>query len=671
MAITRISQGGPNLSNTQLDTGKVAAAGRAAASVGRASDQAALQTVKQIETVFNNIGAQLNKDKTAQRNALLQDSLYRAKFNASERIFERQNARLDENGNPTFSTLPQDTYNIANQSMREIGETITDPEVKAEFYRKGEIYSQQQRLQSLGVQRQQDLDYRQTSAIKQLDALEKLAINDPSMTDEQIAREYDTVQQQLIDAGADLSSLESNRRSTFRRIHSGRIENVMSADPDAADKLIDSSNLFNDNEKRQMHERANKQRMANSAEFRKDMEKDLKDYRKLAEVGSRIDPQFKAEILQKAKGTQYELEYKKIEVVEKVMSDFIKYDTATRENIIRELESQDVDPESQDIINMLTSAHKSIETELKNDPGSLVIKQGLVPNRPVVNPSDGNFIGSLKAAHRASNILADNYSVVSSGLMLSDIRSINNFLRTSSFEEQNRVFGTIIAAYGEDSITVFKELSKDGGKQKALAGVMFLQGRDDIGKAILQGQENIKNGFKFPNDFDSSLRADMFPTGVGQEIRSDKIGMIKNIYAALAVDYGLDPKDLDTGLLDKAVQMANMGGLIEYNGAMIERPSTDIDTEDKFQSLLNNISIDEIEKLGGLHGMDPSQFLNDLKNERYTLFSVGIGAYVLRSTTPLSRITTENINQVQTVTNKKGKPFILDFGILQDLRNNR
>lgn len=101
----------------------------------------------------------LQKSQQALSTAVYDLHMQKATEEFNQRAQERMSQVTDEEGNPNFTTLPQDIEKIGNEVMMKRMGTMFDPNASSQFSRDFRNFTSSQSVKAAGVARQQELDY--------------------------------------------------------------------------------------------------------------------------------------------------------------------------------------------------------------------------------------------------------------------------------------------------------------------------------------------------------------------------------------------------------------------------------------------------------------------------------------------------------------------------------
>lgn len=172
----------------------------------------------------------------------------------------------------------------------------------------------------------------------------------------------------------------------------------------------------------------------------------------------------------------------------------------------------------------------------------------------------------------------------------------------------------ILTTYGqEDSKAVLTLLYKEGAGEMAAVGAIALQvGGEEayshymVGAKILKENKDYALGNEIGANNDSArslfhtATKGLFPRHA--EFSKSLQGVANTIYASLAEQNQIKPGELDSALYEKAVTLA-VGNIIEYNDSPIILPTRQW-TADKFDDAISNLTIEQINDMGGFADVD-------------------------------------------------------------------
>lgn len=239
------------------------------------------------------------------------------------------------------------------------------------------------------------------------------------------------------------------------------------------------------------------------------------------------------------------------------------------------------------------------------------------------------------AAQRTEIEMMRAYDVTDAFLSKSDWYDFRQFYDTLSLSEKTAVLNEAVTVFGEDTERFFESgIGKDAGPM-AVVGMISAENMEGA-KIVLQGQQLQTGGpdgksppVRIPKDFDSAARDRLGGAFGSADISAQRLSAVRAAYAFYAhQEYGLGGTDLETAdekILDKALA-ATTKGIIEYNNAVFEAPSIDVNARD-FTRYIENLSYKHWDREGGFVGITSKQVKKGLDDGTFTFRRVGSGKY--------------------------------------------
>lgn len=666
---------------TPSSTGATAI-GQAVTHTGRASQQTNVGAItNQLGSAIAAQGqAQINETLTAMRNAKFSKKMSEAELEYAKRLDARTNQTMDENGNPTYGTLTEDYGAIGNDVMTEIGNTIDDPEVAAQFRAQFESRINSSQIKSLGISRQQQTDFSRASYEEYKDTKVRSAIFDmPEFAIEHI-KEIESVINSKVAVG-ELSAQEgvAEIQRIKQEVTVSHVRQAIEANPeDALNSLNENGSVFPissgalDSLKSEASRAVSAQR-----KLRKDQEAAIKakfdgmlnQANEFLVNGHSIPPDM-MDVLTEATKHSSELseEVRLLKMKQAPVEDFSRMSTDQRASVLKELERSGVtDPDMASVVTTLKEINTNLNKQLEADPVSFAESQNLFePLEPL--DFSGDISEQLDKRSNARSMIHSRFGIASDGLKDSERSQLLRHISSKSPEDKVSTLATIVATLGEEgSAELMGDFSEKGDPLMAYSGMLISEGKSDVARSILNGTKLIK-------DKEASLPSNkvwqlalvdmspVLPQYENSRQAADVQKAIRAIYADKAVTAGLlDPTVVDEGLLEEATREATNGGAIEYGPSLfsnstIEPPEWNM-TEDEFGRWMHSITPEEIEAFGGILSETSAQ--DTLRNSE--LKNIGRGKYL---------VFPEGVNGGMAI-GHDGDVFILDYNAINKARKEK
>jgi hypothetical protein len=671
MAIIRVPPKRPELSGTQIPLGHAERAGRSAAELGRIQQQEGAALVREAA-----------KSLEAFKATNSQAEYTNAKANASLEFAKALQARLqnpmDENGNPTFSTLPDDIANIGQSIMGKYANTISDPRARAQFTSGFANKISSQQLRSISIAHKQQLDFANAASFNESIALREEAASDPGIHVNTFLQEKRAGLDARVHRGELSATAAAKEYEQFRRdISTSRLNGMITGAQD-----IESLNQLSDqirgnpdefginhreqqaalqdirNRQRQLAAGINAQRKAQEATLKPQIEA----YYDSVEKGLNFDPNARLVLEQSVKGTKFERDFVYTQLVEDELLEFAQQSGAERSRVLSALKREPQNEATLFAIQKFEEADKRIAEAIKDDPEGFATQQSLIAPTEPLNLDNPEELVTQFAQRRANiDVVESSYNVNSDGLSNADLDELSRKLETSNPEEQSNIYAAILSGYGEKAINVFSSLRDKGFNSAAAIGLMHIQGNVLGARNVILGNEAIKNE-SVPMPKKGAILAETpeeaIALGLSDAQIKAKQDAVMSIYAAKSLRDRDFSGEVDDDRLEEAWNEVNMGGLIDIDDEseyVIEPPIASIDTEDKWLDMLRGVNRTEIEQMGGLRGIDPREVTRAFQEGRFVTRGPGRYNILDRNDVPYQA--------------EDGQIFEFNYFELMDIRN--
>lgn len=695
MPITRIPPQESSGSGVQLD---ISAPGR----VAQGQAEIGNQVDRFNRTIIDAATTLLKQDKPKVDKSLLVNAELNAKLAAAQAVQNRLNYQLDENGNPTFSTLPTDLRDLTSEAYNAAGEGLPS-ELQGEWQKKSKSASVAAQIRGIGLQSSAQQDWIQTQSIRSFELAKQEAAGDLSKDIDIIIKEHNQNIDQLIGTGGDLSSAEASKISNARTLKEQRFNALLEADPGQAEQFISRMDEFNANEKNNLQDRVDARYQAAQQQLTAKDKKVIDYIEDEIKKGRRVSPDILNQLIT-ISNTNPELaqEAKVASIMNNVVEDFKNSSPEVQDRIIQVLEAGEQTPGSSKFLDTLKSVVQSTRESRNQDPTQYAIQTGKMNDLGVFDPT-GDLSVQIKARHEQSQLASSIHGEQVSGFTSNDIKQISKFIKSATDDQQ--VLGllqNIMAEYGPDSRLVFAEIldsplnnkGENAATHFAIAGMLALNGQTDAAETLINGRRLRDNKhIEIPSKaafLEVIQEENLIAKGLPAPIRSAKIAAIMDAYASLSNDAGVLSTTVDDDIEDMVIEAAkivNTGELIEVDSPtgddhFIEPPNANITNEEQFEEFMGSLSDKEIEALGGIQGV-AGQYQDFIKKqlEEGNLFfiSIGPGRYTMRYRVPRGGDSEHPTQQTKhggpitpsmtaEVRDQEGNLLIIDLGVVNDVK---
>ena len=166
----------------------------------------------------------------------LQDSQYNTAITQAQLEFnrastQRMQQQVDENGNPTFTTMVDDVAAIGEEVKNAAAANITDPEVLARFNKDFSGVVANRQLKAFDASRQQHVQFTRASISDTIQATTEIALeDDPAVTEQYVTQVEDVIAEGLRSGALSPEEAQRLRSSTVENIRGGVLSNQINQD---------------------------------------------------------------------------------------------------------------------------------------------------------------------------------------------------------------------------------------------------------------------------------------------------------------------------------------------------------------------------------------------------------------------------------------------------------
>lgn len=617
-----------------------------------------------------------------QANQAMETAIYSNAINsATEQYMSLENERLqktvDDDGNPNFGSLVTDVTTIGTSVKNLASASITNPRIKQKFEQNFGNFLTNKQIAAQSIARRQQVDFIQSSILRTLNNFTESAA---TSSIEDMGHYRNEVQELLNDALASGSISHSEKlqfEEKFRKdVAITRTRRMIDEQPTSALGLLsdigqelgltERERLSLKNEAEREVKRIEREEKATYVNHDRMVKKLHNDIYQMIETNQKIPRQMMDTLLANARTPAQQAQADHLLKLQKINNNFIMADLLSQEAFLRSQKGKNLNAAQRGILNVLEKSNKNLNRDLEKKPVELMVGLGVVEN-PQPLSFEGDIVNQLKARVDISNKAAMLYGKEISGFTQLELDLLSEKLNNSSAKEQSEIFNQVVQGMGSKANNLFKELKVKGSDIFSVAGALHVDAQPDVSMKILRGRE-IKNESKdFTPDkaiFEEEL-LDLLPRYANIDQHRDSVAAIELIYHDLAFSKGV--RETDENLIEEAVNLFTNGGAIEYNDSVVEPPIKGMD-DDGFEEWINGLSLEQINSLGGIPGIEDMQQkeLTDLLNDAQFI-NIGRGRYsifVPVDTGILPLI--PGIDQTyKQLLNSDQEPFELDYNELQ------
>lgn len=656
-------------------SGGISQAGAASASLAKADFA---NTISQIGNSVASFGVKLNEmnkayneaARQADNTAVYANSMNQATIEFQNAFQERISSPLDDNGNPTFSTLQQDVSQISRDVLEENLNKIEDAEVRAKFQQNFESYTTNQQVQSIGVARNQQLSFINESVSNSVAELGTMAGASSEQDMLFFQNQVKTILNSAVESGAMTPEQRFVAQDGFRKeVATAKVRNSINEDahmaletlmntpaPDLG--LSELERLALQKEAETAVYRLDNQRNSLSKEQDRYIRDQLKQFDRIIDLGGQIPQDSIDNITDIIEGTGFEDEFVNIMNKSAAIGEFTMNTPITRQAILNQLSAdENLTLPELELRRKLESIDNRLNTQINNDVYSLAIEQGIIENQ---TPFDPNSEIKQQLMDRISSIgfIENHYGVRSSGLTKEELNGFQEAYSNADYQTKSTMLGDVIGGLGAGSLSFLEELALNGSSQAAAIGSIMLEGDSATAVTILKGQDVLKtNRDVLAPDFmevEFAAIENTLPFYDLPQQQEDIRQMSRAIYAAKTFEAFDFSGATDKSRLEMSIAQVSNGGAISFNRSNVEPPVNGM-TSNEFKKWVRQVTVEDINSLGGWKGFDNDKLVNNLR--RSQLITQGRGQYLV--------FLTSGDGTMRPVLNNNGDAFILDYEVVE------
>lgn len=617
--------------------------------------------VRRIEGMIQGAAEGLNKFLEVSERSRLTAGHARA-FDAASTRFStlKEEARLTAAEQGNYGDYPTLVKAAGKQTLDETLRAIQDPKLKKAFSDSWNSYLQDQQLNSYGEARTYQLEHSKRELDHSLKSMAASATGRDPVQNQALLKEVDASLEGAVKSGLMAPKEADNAKQA---VSNSIVQKMVEENPRAAKMYLESpeaKKTLGDIRTSQLNARAEQkikqlkiQQDAASKEQSRQIKLQVSRAEDSIDKGLPLDPSIVDSLNISATNTNDKSvlkEIRRLEVKNRITQDFVRLTPLEQENAIRILGDSDLE-----LSNHLKKVHDNVKAGIKKDPYAQAIAMGIMDN-PEALDFDGD-IGPQLSARLANTAIAERRLGTKMMPMTNqELDALQEKFEASSYQDRAALAGDLVSGLGSKSTDVFKELNKRGSGTLAFAGLLATEGNLDLATQVFRGQDLRKTNKDMIPQFTADAREveeDILGEYAIAGQRSATITAAQNIYLSLSAQENDYSGEFNEDRYEKALQMASNGGKIEYNDSEIEAPVRGMDDDD-FQDWIDGISVEDINRLGGIHALGTDQYTSILKKSN--LKNIGRGQYMVVVPTLVAGDVME-----KPLLRNDGELFILDY----------
>lgn len=676
--ITRVSgpQTNPNPASVNLGTVSSAASGYSAiaqsqANLGRGLQQLA-QTNPNVDDAQNKINAHfqdLQQSKTSLDSSMYASKMSEATVALNQAFLDRSSKTFDEQGNPTFTKLPEDIGAIGRQLADKVAGTISDPGVRQKFLDSFNSSIADAQIRSLSVAKNQQKDYNLASYNQFKDITNNQAnVDDISMLPQHTANLTEVLMGQV--AGGQISIQEAQKeiKDFETQVRINHVVQDINNDPTGTyNKLKQDPTSFGlDTEVVDtLTHKANAAVATQKAQEQATKNSIIEQYGDLFRQASNLQMQGKevpAPLLlamqDVSKGTLLEKDVNRLIKHQDVINEFSAKSPSERADILNQLDKEAItDPDLAGLPLKLAEINENINGQISKDPLQYMIDRNLIdkPQPLDFSQQTSTLAEQIRDRQISGSMTSAFTGIRSSGLNNQELNQLNGYLSSLSPLQQATQLSSMISTLGEGQYQSLLSDIKFKNENSLLpaVGADIWDGNVDFAQQVLSGQQAIKDKTAVMPKQDELLTAILkkIPNYKNPQQKSDTINRIINAYAAVSIK-----ENLDKDKLNEVIKRAVNGGAVTFNKKLVE-PFKYGQTEEQFiQDMTNPTGLlaTHIQKLPAI-GNTNTKAIDVIKSSY--LQNVGKGVYTVHPT---------DSNEPSVLLDKNGQIWLLDMNKVLD-----
>lgn len=289
-----------------------------------------------------------------------------------------------------------------------------------------------------------------------------------------------------------------------------------------------------------------------------------------------------------------------------------------------------------EVLDVARGLLNTMNAELKKDSLSWAANTGVIKFKPIDLSTPETAEATVQQRIADARTVSARYGNAPRFLTDEETNVMSTLLTESPRPQRMALLSGLVKNFGTHSATVLKQLSNVEPSLAHIGGLVLL-GKAPTANMAMAGFDMMKEGNKAIG-VDSAEAKESFASAVGPALlyqsqsRASGMEVARAIYTKQAIDKGLD--QFDDKLWEKSIQLAfgfdertKTGGIAEVRGKMTLLPS-DFD-DDKFESVLETLTLKQLQDNTGLTDIDPAIVASINKNDKVYPVLESEGRYLL------------------------------------------
>jgi tellurite resistance protein len=312
------------------------------------------------------------------------------------------------------------------------------------------------------------------------------------------------------------------------------------------------------------------------------------------------------------------------------IAEFKKVAPAEQAEFLRKANAKEMTTANIDLVNRLERVHEATLTALQTDSMTYMEDIGMAE----VGPLDmQNLAQSLARRQVIYDKTMGNFGMASGYLKEHEAAAFAEMINTAGTDKVIHIAERVHQGLSENAVFFWEQLKQKNVGAIAVAGQKFAQGDQLAARDIVFGSKLRKDqSIVLQNersDYDSPIKTELGTSYAFNHIENKyREDSIKDVYAALAWRQGDTSGEIDSSLLDEAIEIVT-GGIFDINGVSITSPKKGV-TEDRMEQWVDNMDPEFIDMHGGSANMPSEQIADELKGGSLQIIPASANSYFIR-----------------------------------------
>lgn len=655
--------------------------------------QESQNNLKQSLSILNKVQADneafFNQSQQAYVSATANNALNQATVDFANAYQKRLSQTVDNQGNPNFKSIPQDLQSIAQEIANKYTSSVNDSEVALHFNNAFKNFTTNQIVQSYSTARTLQENYLKQSLLNSQDHLANLASFGSTADKSFATKQWSEQVQNALSQGAitqpEATSLTQKFNDSVGQLTA---EHTLTSDPYKALDIVQDPakhGLSLSPEIRISLERAathqiktlEREQEIKVAEQQRQFDRFSEELQKTVESGELVDASIFNKFINSSTTPEQKAQAEALVKEQQYIQDFSLLPPTERLTTLNTL-----NPNSREA-RILSKINENLTKEFNKDAWDFAQKQGVIKDiKPLDFTKDlgPQLFTRMDKVDKAEGF----YKQRVLGVSADELNQIKTSLdQANSADQKLNMIRQIQQGQGEHAKILFAKLGKETmASADTWAANMYVNGNQSGALKVMQGNQIAKDTkVNINHDDFNTAYTKIVPISSSAVTNAGRYSAIKAAYIhELASSNNLASDKIDKEALERAKQTVvgkpyNLGDEPGWGGnkTIYINENTDID---QFQKRLNNLSLQDLEAMGGLYEIkkgervpvsDPVKTLKEATN----LVEIGPNAWEVHDQIanrvssgalgllPLAPLTISGL--ARTFVTREGKPFVFQL----------